>query len=166
MKIIQAVSFCFIFNHLNWNHSYLYHNLTYRLQFKKEFQSSSSGAGPSSMDTSQILADNYDSESETSETRRNKPVRNKVKKEPKKIKEETKDQKIMRAINRTAPGDLPPSKFFNPNSVQNQGSQFAESGIYWPQYPNGPEMWRVIQTKAILLLKSLSARDGSEIQRL
>ena len=63
------------------------------------------------MDTSQILADNYDSESETSETRRNKPVRNKVKKEPKKIKEETKDQKIMRAINRTAPGDLPPSKF-------------------------------------------------------
>ena len=64
------------------------------------------------MDTSQVLADNYDSESETSETRRNKPVRNKVKKEPKKIKEETKDQKIMRAINRTAPGDLPPSKFF------------------------------------------------------
>ena len=71
------------------------------------------------MDTSQVLADNYDSESETSETRRNKPVRNKVKKEPKKIKEETKDQKIMRAINRTAPGDLPPSKFFQlePNSV-------------------------------------------------
>ena len=64
------------------------------------------------MDTSQVLADNYDSESETSETRRNKPVRSKVKKEPKKIKEETKDQKIMRAINRTAPGDLPPSKFF------------------------------------------------------
>ena len=73
------------------------------------------------MDTSQVLADNYDSESETSETRRNKPVRNKVKKEPKKIKEETKDQKIMRAINRTAPGDLPPSKFFNPVPVRNQG---------------------------------------------
>ena len=73
------------------------------------------------MDTSQVLADNYDSESETSETRRNKPVRNKAKKEPKKIKEETKDQKIMRAINRTAPGDLPPSKFSNPNPVRYQG---------------------------------------------
>ena len=81
------------------------------------------------MDTSQVLADNYDSESETSETRRNKPVRNKVKKEPKKIKEETKDQKIMRAINRTAPGDLPPSKFSTQTpsrirdlSSRNQGS--------------------------------------------
>ena len=77
------------------------------------------------MDTSQVLADNYDSESETSETRRNKPVRNKVKKEPKKIKEETKDQKIMRAINRTAPGDLPPSKFSNPNPTRD----FSTSGF-------------------------------------
>ena len=87
------------------------------------------------MDTSQVLADNYDSESETSETRRNKPVRNKVKKEPKKIKEETRDQKIMRAINRTAPGDLPPSKFCQPKPYSgfldfSPSENFSGSGIF------------------------------------
>ena len=65
----------------------------------------------------QISVADYDSDQDSEKSTQRKQRKPRVKKREK-PKEESKDQKIMKMINRlTACGDLPPSKYFNPQRL-------------------------------------------------